>query len=310
MVGTLEVKLGQWSRARGVKPGKKLGSTGYFNQWSRTQAKRLEQHLLGHEKGIQDSSLDKEYYLWQNKGIQQKYDFPDISHIFSNTTIVQPAQDHDLNHIFSSTVVVQLVKSTQSDFPFQKCSFRNMNVGESENGNVKSIFKGKAIVQPTKPFFLKPCFHDHRLDAKFQARGNKHCLASKTWKEVSTFEKGESSQIHILHHSQVQNNFGQENVVKNKFVWEILSSHKLACDSFELVDRGFLSKTNNKTRAQKKSIHKPIQKQLIFYICEGAPPVSPTQLQDTLLTNESKVVNGRPSKVVKGGPNDLPNILA
>ena len=41
---------------------------------------------------------------------------------------------------------------------------------------------------------------------------------------------------------------------------------------------------------RRNSIHKPIHKQPIFYICEGAPPILLIQMQDSLLTTQSKVV--------------------
>ena len=57
--------------------------------------------------------------------------------------------------IFSSTPVVQPAKAVSQ---FQSCKFPIKN---SVQG-FKSIFRGKVVVQPAKPFFVNPHFTDHR----------------------------------------------------------------------------------------------------------------------------------------------------
>ena len=100
---------------------------------------------------------------------------------------------------------VQPIKSAQVPLPFQKCSFRNINFGGTQIVRDKSIFRGKAIVQLAKPFFLNPHFHDQRLGSKSQAPSN---VTSKLWIEPSTFDKGESSSQN--HNSAIQKNLGWE----------------------------------------------------------------------------------------------------
>ena len=129
--------------------------------------------------------------MQQEQGIPTASDhfFHDFSSIFSSTPIVQPAGDHDhkFRQIFSSTLVVQPISSFLNSFPFQKCPFRDINSKWLPNTTDKSIFKGKAIVQPTKPFFLNPHFHDQRMQ-----QGSKG--SQQVNFDISPhFEKGESS---------------------------------------------------------------------------------------------------------------------
>ena len=58
----------------------------------------------------------------------------------------------------SSTPIVQPVKTVMHSSQFQSCKFPVKN---SVQG-FKSIFHGKAVVQPAKPFFVNPRFTDHR----------------------------------------------------------------------------------------------------------------------------------------------------
>ena len=94
----------------------------------------------------------------------------------------------------------------------------------------KSIFRGKAIVQPAKPFFLNPRFHDQQLGSKSQAPSK---VTSKLWTKPSTFEKGESSSQN--HNSAIQKNLGQENLIQNNSVRETIPSQRLTSDLMEPV---------------------------------------------------------------------------
>ena len=110
--------------------------------------------------------------------------------IFSTTPIVQLAQDHDFMKIFSSTLVVQPIDFASKPFQFQRCTFIDVNLDWSQSDFEKSIFKGKAIVQPTKPFFINPRFHDHQSGWKSQALD---VVDTKIWAKSPYFEEGESS---------------------------------------------------------------------------------------------------------------------
>ena len=59
---------------------------------------------------------------------------------------------------FSSTLVVQPAKAVMHSSQFQSCKFPVKNLVQGFN----SIFCGKVVVQPAKPFFVNPRFTDHR----------------------------------------------------------------------------------------------------------------------------------------------------
>ena len=59
---------------------------------------------------------------------------------------------------FSSTPVVQPVKAIMHSSQFQSCKFPIKNLVQGFN----SIFRGKAVVQPAKSFFVNPRFTDHQ----------------------------------------------------------------------------------------------------------------------------------------------------
>ena len=101
--------------------------------------------------------------------------------------------------IFSSTPVVQPAKAVMHSSQFQSCKFPIKNRVQG----FKSIFRGKAVVQPAKPFFVNPRFTDHRgksskkgvPDSKLKMKippidegRNK-----KNWQSFSSYEFGETS---------------------------------------------------------------------------------------------------------------------
>ncbi|GLJ20109.1 hypothetical protein SUGI_0364920 [Cryptomeria japonica] len=222
------------------------------------QRKGLEQHQLSHK--------DKRIGLVQHQNrcedMRQTGSDPafhEFSSIFSSTPFVQPARDHDFGQIFSSTPVVQPIDST---FPFQRCPFRDINSKRLLSTTDKSIFKGKAIVQPAKPFFLNPRFHDRRSQ-----------LTSKPG--ISPyFEKGESSHLH--QQLQPPNSFGRENLFHKNPSTVHSFQRRNASDSLVPAKPHMRFKSNFTQRSQKRKMFK---KQPVFDICEGAPFDSPVQLQ-------------------------------
>ncbi len=125
-----------------------------------------------HSYGNKLSDLEQHQKIGSDPALHES------SSIFSSTPFVQPTWEYDFRQIFSDTPIVQLVDSMSNPFLLQRCHFRDINSKRVSRTTHKSIFKGKEIVQPAKPFFLNPQFHDRRSQ-----------LTSK----YPYFEKGESS---------------------------------------------------------------------------------------------------------------------
>jgi hypothetical protein len=168
--------------------------------------------------------------------------------------------------IFSSTPVVQPAKAVSQ---FQSCKFPIKN---SVQG-FKSIFRGKAVVQPAKPFFVNPRFTDHRgksfqngvpesmLNMKFPPI-DKGCN-KQNWQSFSSYEVGETSK-------RVMQRFPKKRDFKN-YRWDITNSNR-----FHL--RQHLQNRNNWKSSHSSSGPRHFDKQPILDICYGTPPGSPTHI--------------------------------
>ncbi|GLJ19979.1 hypothetical protein SUGI_0362320 [Cryptomeria japonica] len=204
----------------------------------------------------------------------------------------------DFLHIFHLPPIVQRVTRVlrqQTDEGFQRCPFVEKNISQTHPGHprqtyikgFKRIFCGKAIVQPTKPFFVNSRFHlqippDSRTNGygESKRRPNNNRFSGKPLDQQRRALHNEPKQDDQLGFQgtnvkippkNLENAIGRENQTFLKEKELGFQDHMTRNSAHYHIFR----KEKKRQPRKRKILH---QKQPVFDICEETTPGSPVQI--------------------------------